>query len=881
MQFKYTPYALPFLAAAVVAGGLVVFIWRRRNTRGATALALLSLVALIWTLGYGLEIAGTDLVTKVFWGKIQYFGIVTVPLLWLIFSLQYTSHDKWLTRRNLALLAVIPVVTLVLALTTEAHGLIWSEYHVDVLGPIPVLAVTHGLWFWVYWVYSQALVLTGTIFILRFLLSPPGLYRGQAIALLIAVVIPWLGNALYVLGLNPIPQLDLTPLAFTFSAAALTVGIFYFHLTDLAPVAREAVVEGMNDGVIVFDPQGRIVDLNPAAQKLLSWSAARAVGRHASEIFQAWPDLLTRYLTASEARDEITTGEGEQRGHYELQLSTLRDRRGRTNAHVLTLRDISERKRAEEALSRQTARLATLYQLSQDVAATLDMEQVYVAVQHAVEQLMPTDAFFIGLVDDKQQEIQHVYLFDRGQRWVGKRQPLSAQSLSGHVVQTGEPLWIKDDADGTSHSLGMVMFGDPEPTRSLLLAPLKLSGKTIGVLSAQHYAPNVYTTEHVQILLTLANQVAIALERARLIQSLRLQAAALDAAADAIVITDQTGLIQWVNPAFTQLTGYTAAEAIDHTPALLKSGQHDAAFYQQLWNTILAGEIWEGEMVNRRKDGRLYVERQSITALRDEHDQIFRFIAIKQDITELVQARDQALEASRLKSQLLARVSHELRTPLGAILGYTELLGDGTYGPLAEQQQSVVAEIMDSTRHLTDLVNELLDEAQLEARAVKLQNTPFAPTELLHKITTTMSVLMLDKGLAFHTTVAPDLPPRLMGDEMRLRQMLVNLIGNAIKFTTAGSVQVRFYCPDRKHWAMEVADTGCGIPTEAEPYIFEPFRQVDGSMTREHRGTGLGLSIVKALTNLMGGTLTLQSEVDHGSTFTITLPLTTAPETSS
>src|SRR5512140_3857396 len=110
MQFQYTPYALPFLAAAVVSSGLVIYIWRRRNTRAATALALLSLAALIWTLGYGLEIAGADLATKVFWGKLQYFGIVTVPLLWLVFAWQYTSHDKWLTRRNLVLAAVVPVI---------------------------------------------------------------------------------------------------------------------------------------------------------------------------------------------------------------------------------------------------------------------------------------------------------------------------------------------------------------------------------------------------------------------------------------------------------------------------------------------------------------------------------------------------------------------------------------------------------------------------------------------------------------------------------------------------------------------------------------------------------------------------------------------------
>jgi PAS domain S-box-containing protein len=877
MQFEYTPYALPFLIAAMGTGGLVIFIWQRRETRGATALALLSLAAAIWALSYGLEIAGANLETKVFWAKFQYFGIVTVPLLWLIFALQYTSHDGWLTRRTLALLSIIPVVTLVLALTTEAHGLIWSEYHVEA-GPVSVLNVTHGPWFWVYWIYSQVLVLIGTIFILRFLLTPSGLYRGQTIALLSAVVIPWLGNALYVLGRNPIAPLDLTPLAFTLSAAALTVGIFYFHLTDLAPVAREAVIEGLNDSVLVFDPQGRIVDLNPAAQQLIRSVAARAVGRHATEIFQAWPDHLARYLTASEAHDEIIIGAGETRRDFELQISTLRDRRRRAYARVLTLRDISERKRAEEALSRQTALRATLYQLSQDVAATLDMEQVYAVVHRAVEQLMPTDAFFIALIEDARQELHHVYLFDRGQRWSSCRQPLSAPGLSGYVIQTGEPLWIKDATDGTAENLGVVMFGSSDPTRSLLLAPLKLNGKTSGVISAQHYAAHIYTPEHLQILVTLVNQTAVALERARLIQSLRLQAAALDAAANAIVITDPAGVIQWVNPAFTQLTGYPADEVVGDTPALLNSGRHDDGFYRQLWDTILAGAVWEGEIINRRKDGREYVERQSITALRDEHNQISRFIGIKQDITELVQARDQALEASRLKSQLLARVSHELRTPLGVILGYAELLGDGLYGPLVPQQQNVIAEIMDSTRHLTELVNELLDEAQLEARAVKLQLAPFAPAELLHKITTTMSVLTLDKGLSFHASAASQVPPVLLGDETRLRQILVNLIGNALKFTATGGVQVYFYCPDRDHWALEVADTGCGIPAEAQPYIFEPFRQVDGSMTRKHRGTGLGLSIVKALTELMGGIITLQSEVDRGSTFTITLPLTVAPE---
>jgi len=879
MQFQYTPYAVPYIVAAVIAGCVVVFVWRRRNIRGATRLALLSLAALIWTLGNGLEIAGTDLATKVFWGKLQYLGITTVPLLWLMFAVEYSGRDRWLNRLTVGLLSVIPFITLILAFTTETHGLIWPEYHLDLSAPFLALAVSHGLWFWVYWIYSQVLVLIGTILTLRFLLSPPGVYRGEAIAILIAAAIPWLGNALYVLGANPVPQLDLTPLAFTFSAAALTVGIYFFHLTDIAPVAREAVVEGLSDGVIVLDPYDRVIDLNPAAQRLINTPIAQAVGRSTTEVFQAWPDLLACYQAAPEARDEIIRETSVGRRHYELQLSALHDRRGQVTARIITLRDITKRKHAEEALGRQTARLATLYQLSQDISTTLDLEHIYVTVQRAVKQLVPTDAVFIGLVDEKEHDLQLVYVYDQEQRWPGSRQPLTEESLARKVIQTGEPLLIADEADGSANHLDRGVVARLKPLRSRLLVPLSMSGKTLGLISVQHFAPNIYASEHVQILITLANQVAIVLERTRLIQSLRLQAAALDAAADAIMITDRAGVIQWVNPAFTQLTGYEAVEAIGQTPRLLKSGQQVAEMYQQLWRTILAGKIWNGELINRRKDGRLYVEHQSITALRDEHDQIFRFIAIKQDITELARARDQALEASRLKSQLLARVSHELRTPLGAILGYAELLEDGTYGALVPQQQAAVAEIMDSTRHLTNLVNELLDEAQLEARAVKLQNRLFAPADVLQKIETAMSVLTRHKGLKFTTSLAADLPGLLVGDEARLRQILVNLIGNAVKFTETGTVQVRFYCVDAAHWAMEVSDTGVGIPPEAMSYIFDPFRQIDGSMTREHHGTGLGLSIVKALTDLMGGTINLQSEVGQGSTFTITLPLTVAPET--
>jgi signal transduction histidine kinase len=262
------------------------------------------------------------------------------------------------------------------------------------------------------------------------------------------------------------------------------------------------------------------------------------------------------------------------------------------------------------------------------------------------------------------------------------------------------------------------------------------------------------------------------------------------------------------------------------------------------------------------------------TELTQANQQLRREITERKQAEEaVVKARDEALQASYFKSQLLAKVSHELRTPLGAILGYTELLQNGTFGPIPEQQLKVMSRVIQSTNHLSRMVGELLDQAQIENGKIKLGLSPFSLKEMVDQVEAEMSVLARAKGLALTTNITSDVPAILSGDEGRLRQILVNLVSNAIKFTQAGGVQIHIYCPDRDHWAMQVTDTGPGIPSEAHEYIFEPFRQVDGSVTRQYIGTGLGLSIVKQLTSLMAGRITLDSQIGQGSTFTVLLPL--------
>jgi signal transduction histidine kinase len=206
----------------------------------------------------------------------------------------------------------------------------------------------------------------------------------------------------------------------------------------------------------------------------------------------------------------------------------------------------------------------------------------------------------------------------------------------------------------------------------------------------------------------------------------------------------------------------------------------------------------------------------------------------------LKQARDHALTASRLKTELLAKVSHELRTPLGAIIGFAEMIDVGVYGSISIEQHQAIAEIIDSSLYLTRLVNELLDQAHFESGRLKLDINTFTPAALVEPVLSKMKVLAQNKGISLTSTLSDNLPALLWGDLARLQQILVNLVSNAIKFTAQGTVQVRLFQPDADHWAIQVADTGIGIPREAQAYIFEPFRQVDGSMTRTQVGSGLG-----------------------------------------
>jgi signal transduction histidine kinase len=245
-----------------------------------------------------------------------------------------------------------------------------------------------------------------------------------------------------------------------------------------------------------------------------------------------------------------------------------------------------------------------------------------------------------------------------------------------------------------------------------------------------------------------------------------------------------------------------------------------------------------------------------------QHARLFRELEEKSRELEL---------ASRHKSEFLANMSHELRTPLNAVLGYTELVLDSIYGEVPEKIRDVMTRIDKSGRHLLGLINDILDLSKIEAGQLVLSLADYSMKELVQTVFTAVESLAAEKKLALKVDVAADLP-RGRGDERRLSQVLLNLVGNALKFTEAGDVRVKAGFEDGQ-FRVAVADTGPGISPSDQERIFEAFQQVDSSLTRKKGGTGLGLSIARRIVELHGGRLWVESVPGKGSTFSFTVPV--------
>jgi PAS domain S-box-containing protein len=1293
MQFEFSFYTLPLFAAALVSFLVAGYAWRRRANSSALALIVLSLMITQWSIGYALEIAALDLPAMIFWGKFQYIGIATTPLFWLIFAHNHANPGRRMSLGWMSFWALVPAATILLVMTTEWHGLIWGELEIARGDNLTTLGVvSRGWWFWVHFAYSYLLLAAGTYILVRSMWRMRGLYRRQMLVLVISVLAPWVGNILYfVVGVNPDP----TPFAFSITVAGMLWGIFGFRLVDVAPLARDLIVEGMRDGMIALDMQARVADINPAAARMIGLPVRDVIGAPITEVLAPWPHLLERFRDVVEDVDDISIGQGEAARHYRVRIAPLADGRGNPIGRLINLRELDQSAPpprfayrepitqpysqgesvapalpvAPEAESNSVLAWLKNFFLPSTLAESFMPDNMNPSWAQTMERAVTISARFAMIfgsisawnilsvlnVQDRPGYAATILLFLAGTYFLALVRTAPFNLRVGlflflvYVMALVEMLKYGFSADifvyfmalvVLAHMLlnlhggfgmlalvvvSMILFAwsvlsgvfvpfEVAGTTGIIL-PVDMDSAVSNILGYSFAALTMITVINLFIVnlnqawkketqaLNLVQQERDLLEQRVIDRTADLSEArdlavqnsnelrkyfrAIEQSGNSIVITNAQGQIEYANPHFEQVTGYTLEEVFGKNPRILKSGTHSVEFYADMWKTIMSSHTWHGEMHNKRKDGSLFWEAATIAAVQNQEGLVTHYVAIKEDITaqkelrekiarqneylsilhqttidllnrrnlddllnavveracalmdvslglialrnedgayvfrattraqshmlgkpvmaermkytaqvletgepvivnnysaiepsykigekdflhatadfpiiiadevvgvlalgrtkenypftsaqietgplfsqmvslvldnanlyesalqeieqrkqaekllqesearfrqivenasdiiyradtegrftyvnptalnimgfkseteilgqtylelakpewrtklkrfylrqflrgeqntyfefeaftqegreiwigqnvqiikdgdkisgfqavarditklkqaqeSLALARDQALEASRFKSQLLAKISHELRTPLGAVIGYAELLQRDLFGPLNNKQKDATDNIVESANYLNIMIGELLDQAQIEARSVQLHILPFSPTELIEHVIGTISILAEKKKLSLVHTIASNLPETLLGDSKRLQQILINLTANAIKFTTHGSVTIELFRPDKNHWAIRVSDTGVGIPPEAQEYIFEAFRQVDNAITHYNRGTGLGLSITKQLVELMGGQISLKSEVNKGSIFTITLPI--------
>ena len=609
------------------------------------------------------------------------------------------------------------------------------------------------------------------------------------------------------------------------------------------------LVENINDIVFSLDEDGIITFISSAVEKSTGYNTHELIGKlftefiHPGDISIAvknFHNLSVKKSALSEYR--IITKSGEYRNVSASSTGIFEHGVFTGIRGILT--DISEKKVADEKLKIQTHLLNETQHLARLGSWEHDYEKNHVIWSDEIYQILGAakdtldntkEAFYEFVHKDDLKALLSAYDDSR-------REGVDGFELEHRIVRknNGRVRFVYQECRHFRNPEGKIV-------------------RSIGML--QDITERVVAGKHIQTLTKAIEQSPVC-----------------------VVITDLNGNIQYVNNKFTEVTGYSMNEVIDKNPRVLKSGSQSEDFYQDLWETILSGNTWSGELHNKKKNGELYWENAIISPIVDAEGKILNFVAVKEDISEkkkmiedLVEAKNKAEEANRLKSSFLANMSHELRTPMVGILGYADILVSELTNP---EHTELAKMVLSSGKRLIETLNSILDLSSIEARKMELKFESIDVVKVLKESVDLFIPNAASKGL-YLKSVLPDQSLIINSDREILHKIFNNLINNAVKYTQSGGVTVELSFTnngDGENVIVSFTDTGIGISADYHEIIFEPFRQVSEGYTRKFEGSGLGLSITNKLVKILNGKIYLESVPEKGSRFIVKIPVTVSKE---
>ena len=831
MSYQFHTISWILLITTLISVLVALIAWQRRNRLVAKYLILLACGAAVWTFSYIFETAATDVSHVLLWAQISYLGVTTVPLSYFLLALAYGQHYKYLIPRNIILLSIVPLFTLLMVATHNWHHLWYTSISIDPNSNMPIYG--YSIWFWLYVIYSYLLLVIGVILLFRTILSVPSIYKSQIIIIIIGAVLPFAGNIIYVFKINPVPGLDWTPIAFGLSGLFLTWGILGFQLLNLIPVARHKLVETMHNGVLVIDSQGIIVDYNPAMQVITGIPVKKAIGQKVIQVLANWKEFINCLNVKTDKRREICLKKGKAKYYYDLQVTLLYDNNNRSAGQVIMLRNITEQKQAEDALNVSEERFKQVAENAQEWIWEVNANGLYTYASPVVKDIL---GYNVDEIVGKK------YFYDFFLE--NDREKLKTEALSIFAKK----LSFKKFENINNHKSGKVVY---------------LSTSGVPVMDSQGTLIAYRGSD------TDITERKLAEETLR--QSEEKYRTIIENIEDGYYEIDLAGNMIFFNESLLKLTGYSREEfkGMNNRDYMNKEDAKELfKHFNLVYKTGKSAQniSWRA----KRKDGAERVAEASISLIHNSDGLPVGFRGIVRDQTDRIKAAEnlkkseeqyrslskELIVSNSMKELLLDVIVHDLKNPAGIIKGFTEIALEN------DPKNEILEEIDQGTDSLLKVI---------------------ADATILSKITIGDTIEKEDLDLANIINVIIKEHSSLLQYEemtldMKIEELIVaanpiisevfrNYISNAIKHAKVGKKVIIDAEYEDKFVVINVKDFGKTIEKKDRENIFMRKVQLDKS-----KGRGLGLAIVKRIAEAHNAEVGVKPNKPNGNNFYIKIP---------